>query len=116
VNPSYLYRSGAPNALDAAWAEEIGKSAVRFLDEKGGASCFLTVQKSGAGFRLDASPLSDFGSMEELHRKVDVRFYDPAAFAIRGEGERYMREMIRARPADWNYIRGSGWGDPGTAR
>ncbi len=116
VNPSYLYRSGAPNALDAAWAEEFGKSAVRFLDETGGASSFLTVQKTVEGFRLGVSPLSDFGSMEELHRKVDGRFYDPAAYAIRDEGRRYMREMVRERPADWKYIQGSGWEDPGAAR
>lgn len=115
VNPSYLYRSGAPNGLDAAWAEESGRAAVRFLDESGGASCFLAVRKTAAGFRLDAAPLSDFDSIAALHRKVDARFYDPTALALRGEGERYLREIVRARPADRAYLRGPGGESSGTA-
>lgn len=103
VNPSYLYRSGAPNALDALWAEKLGKRAVRLLAEGIVGPNFLMVQKSPEGFYLAEKPLSEFGSIEELHRKVDQRFYDPAGFAISEAGRRYMKEIVREIPNDPNY-------------
>lgn len=103
VNPSYLYRSGPPNALDARWAEKLGKRAVRVLAEGATGPNLLTVQKSEDGFYLAEKPLSEFGSIETLHRKVDRRFYDPAGFAISEAGRRYMKEIVREIPHDPDY-------------
>jgi 6-phosphofructokinase 1 len=103
VNPSYLYRSGAPNALDALWAETLGKRAVRVLAEGTIGPNLLTIQKSEEGFYTAEKPISEFGSIEELHRKVDRRFYDPAGFVISEEGRRYMKEIIREIPNDPSY-------------
>jgi 6-phosphofructokinase len=103
VNPSYLYRSGAPNALDALWAEKLGRRAVRLLADGVTGPNLLTVQKSENGFYLAERPLSEFVSIEELHRKVDRRFYDPAGFAISEVGRRYMKEIVREIPEDPDY-------------
>ena len=103
VNPSYLYRSGAPNALDALWAEKLGKRAVRVLAEGATGPNLLTIQKSKEGFYPAEKPLSNFGSIEELHRKVDRRFYDPVGFAMSEAGRRYMKEIVREIPDDPDY-------------
>jgi len=103
VNPSYLYRSGAPNALDARWAEKLGRRAVRLLTEGATGPNLLTIQKSEAGFYLAEKPLSEFGSIEMLHRKVDRRFYDPGEFVMSEAGRRYMREIVREIPDDPDY-------------
>jgi len=103
VNPSYLYRSGAPNALDALWAEKLGKRAVRVLAEGATGPNLLAVQKSEEGFYPAEKSLSEFGSIETLHRMVDRRFYDPAGFAISETGRRYMKEIVREIPNDPNY-------------
>jgi len=103
VNPSYLYRSGAPNALDALWADKLGRRAVRLLAEGAIGPNLLTIQKSEEGFCPAEKPLSEFGSIETLHRKVDRRFYDAAGFAISEAGRRYMKEIVREIPNDPNY-------------
>jgi len=103
VNPSYLYRSGAPNALDALWAEKLGRRAVRLLAGGASGQNLLTIQKSEEGFYPAEKPLSGFGSIEELHRKVDRRFYDPAGFAMSEAGRRYMKEIVREIPDDPDY-------------
>jgi 6-phosphofructokinase 1 len=103
VNPSYLYRSGPPNALDARWAEKLGKRAVRVLAEGATGPNLLTAQKSEDGFYLAEKPLSEFGSIETLHRKVDRRFYDPAGFVISEAGRRYMKDIVREIPDDPDY-------------
>jgi 6-phosphofructokinase 1 len=103
VNPSYLYRSGAPNALDALWAEKLGRRAVGLLAEGVTGPNLLTIQKSEEGFCLAEKPLSELGSIETLHRKVDQRFYDPAGFAMSEAGRRYMKEIVQEIPDDPNY-------------
>ena len=103
VNPSYLYRSGAPNALDALWAEKLGRRAVRLLTGGASGQNLLTIQKSEDGFYPAEKRLSGFGSIEELHRKVDRRFYDSAGFAMSEAGRRYMKEIVREIPDDPDY-------------
>jgi 6-phosphofructokinase len=103
VNPSYLYRSGAPNALDALWAEKLGKRAVRLLADGVIGPNLLSIQKSEEGFCSAEKPLSEFASIEELHRKVDRRFYDPHEFAMSEVGRRYMKEIVREMPDDPDY-------------
>jgi 6-phosphofructokinase 1 len=93
VNPSYIYRSGAPNALDRAWAEKLGRSAVENLLGPGSEPVLMTIQKRKAGFEVGDYPLSRFASMAELHRFVDDRFYDPESYRITDTGKSYLKEI-----------------------
>jgi 6-phosphofructokinase len=93
VNPSYLYRSGAPNALDRTWAEKLGRRAVEALLGPGRETSLLTIQRQGSGFEVEEYSLSRFASMAELHRFVDGRFYDPVSFGITEAGKNYFKEI-----------------------
>jgi 6-phosphofructokinase 1 len=93
VNPSYLYRSGAPNALDREWAERLGCKAVEMLLGPGTGPALLTVQMRRGEFEVGEYPLSGFTSMAELHRFVDDRFYDPENFRITKTGQKYLKEI-----------------------
>ena len=93
VNPSYLYRSGAPNALDREWAERLGCKAVEMLLGPGTGPALLTVQMRRGEFEVGKYPLSGFTSMAELHRFVDDRFYDPENLRITETGQKYLKEI-----------------------
>jgi len=99
VNPSYLYRSGAPNDLDSRWAAALGKRAARMLAGGPGESRLMSVRKTGRGFAVAENPLTDFGGIADLHRKVDKRFYDAEACAITPAGRRYLKEIVGEKPA-----------------
>lgn len=98
INPSYLYRSGAPNDLDQFWAKALGEAAVKLLAEGINESTFLAVQKDKAGFKIQNTSLSKFKSITELHRFVDDRFYDWQEFQMTEIGKTYLREIIREIP------------------
>lgn len=95
VNPSYLYRSGAPNRVDALAAMRLGKASVRLLQNGLDESCFLWLRKGRRGLAVKASPLRGFASVDELHRFVDSRFYDPVKLSLTGDAERYLRDILR---------------------
>jgi len=103
VNPSYLYRSGAPNEVDQFWAVKLGKSAVKLLADGMNEANFLAIQKDKSGFKIQNFPLSRFNSIDELHRFIDERFYDPEEFQITENGKKYLREIIREIPLDKSY-------------
>jgi len=103
VNPSYLYRSGAPNEVDQFWAQKLGKSAVKLLADGMNEANFLAIQKDKSGFKIQNFPLSRFNSIDELHRFIDERFYDPEEFQITDNGKKYLREIIREIPLDKSY-------------
>ena len=94
VNPSYLYRSGIPNELDQLWAKRLGERAVKLLADGINETSFLAVQKNRSGFRIKDFPLSNFNSIDELHRFVDNRLYDPEGFQITDNGKKYLREIV----------------------
>lgn len=103
VNPSYLYRSGAPNDLDRSWAGELGKRAVQVLCEGITQPVFLALQKKESGFLVQEFPLSEFASMNDLHRFVDPRLYDPDKFGATELAERYFLEFLKKIPFDKSY-------------
>jgi len=103
VNPSYLYRSGLPNKLDIVWARRLGQRAVRILTSGREDPTFLSIQKNKSGFKIKDIPLSNFKSIKELHKVVDMRFYDSAEFQISELGKRYMKEVVREIPLDKSY-------------
>lgn len=105
VNPAYLYRSGAPSGLDKYWAEKLGERAIRFLADRE-EGVFLSVQKLDFGFKTQEVPLREFKSIDDLHRFVDKRFYDPEEFMMSEDGMKYMKEIAREFPWEKNYGRG----------
>lgn len=94
VNPSYLYRSGAPGKLDLEWAKNLGREAVGMLSGGIEGVAFLTIQRKGNGFFLSNCPLKNVDGIEELHRFVDERFYDPDQYVITENGNEYLAAMI----------------------
>ena len=103
VNPSYLYRSGAPNSVDKKAAEILGEKAVRLLAGRVEEPTFLHIQKKVRGFAAIPTPLSTFRSIEDLHRFVDRRFYDPEELAMTDTGRRYLGGFVKDRPSPKNY-------------
>jgi 6-phosphofructokinase 1 len=103
VNPSYLYRSGAPNALDRKWASKLGEMSVRVLTEGANRSFFLSIQKKESDFHIVDIPLSKFHSIQDLHRFVDTRFYDEHEFQISEIGRDYLAPIIPKIPSNEAY-------------
>jgi len=104
VNPSYLYRSGIPNKLDKFWAQRLGDMAVKLLTLGiNNEPLFLAIQKVNRGFEIKEFPLSIFNSINELHRFVDERFYDPKEFQITENGQKYLKEIVNEIPVDKSY-------------
>ena len=98
VNPSYLYRSGTSSALDIEWAEKLGREAVRLLSHGPERPTFLTIKKEGKEFTISPYPLSNLQCMEEFHRFVDKRFYDPDNYSVTEEGKNYLSEIVEEVP------------------
>jgi 6-phosphofructokinase 1 len=103
VNPSYLYRAGAPNDLDQHWAKRLGEMAVKYLSEGMNESIFLSIQRYDSGFKVKDIPLSRFNSIEQLHRFVDKRFYDPQEFQMTEQGRKYLRNIVKEFPLEKEY-------------
>jgi 6-phosphofructokinase 1 len=103
VNPSYLYRSGAPNKIDHYWAQKLGEKAVEILSAGLEKPTFLFIQKENSGFCIKDFPLSNYGSIADLHRFVDKRFYNPEEYQITEDGKNYLREIISEIPLDRSY-------------
>ena len=103
VNPSYLYRSGAPNAVDRRAAATLGEKAVRILAGRAGEPVFLGIRKNERGFSAAPTPLREFQSIKDLRRFVDLRFYNPEELSLTEGGRRYFREFVVDRPLPKNY-------------
>jgi 6-phosphofructokinase 1 len=103
VNPSYLYRSGAPNDLDRHWAKRLGEEAVKYLSEGMDKSIFLSIQKDNSRFKIKDIPLSSYSSIDELHRFVDERFYNPQEFQLTEKGREYLRNIVKEIPLEKEY-------------
>jgi 6-phosphofructokinase 1 len=103
VNPSYLYRSGAPNKLDRFWAQKLGKAAIKFLEKGIDESNFLAIQKDNSGFKIKNIPLSKFTSIGDLHRFVDERLYNPQEFQVTENGKKYLRDIVIEFPLEKSY-------------
>ena len=100
VNPSYLYRSGAPVDLDLYWADRLGKEAVRLLFQGIETPFLLTIKKGRRGFSIVPYPLSNFKSIEGVHRFVDNRFFNPDAYTATDEGKKYLGEIAEEIPKE----------------
>jgi len=103
VNPSYLYRSGAPNAVDRRAAVVLGKRAVQLLARRTGEPVFLSIQIKAREFSVIPTPLCDFSSIEDLHRFVDRGFYDPDELSLTDSGRFYFEGFMADRPVPKRY-------------
>ena len=103
VNPSYLYRSGAPNSVDRKAAGILGEKAVRLLAGKIDGPVFLHLRKKARGLSADPTALSEFWSIEDLHRFVDRRFYDPETLSMTEAASAYLGDLVRDLPLPGDY-------------
>jgi len=94
INPSYLYRSGTPSDLDRQAAEQLGKEAVKLLCDGIRDPIYLSIKKGEGTFSPYPYPLSQFKNIEEIHRFVDERFYNPGEYSLTEEGKRYLKEIV----------------------
>jgi 6-phosphofructokinase 1 len=102
VNPSYLYRSGPPCDLDMKWANRLGKETIRLITEGLKEAVFLAIQKEKRGFSLVSYPLKGMNGIEDFHRFVDLRFYDPESYSVTKRGIKYLAEIAPVVPEE-NY-------------
>jgi len=100
VNPSYLYRCGMPLDLDLQWAERLGREAVNLFSNRMDRQILLTVKKEEIGFSVDPYNLSGVDGIEDLHRFVDRRFYNPDGYSVTEESKRYLAEIVPEIPED----------------
>lgn len=98
VNPSYLYRSGKPNLLDLNAATEIGKEAVNYLAGNGNESIFITTSFDKDTLQIIKNTLSDYKNIDDLHRFVTKKFYDPEKQNVTIEGKEFLSKMINEHP------------------
>ena len=103
VNPSYLYRSGRPCALDMEWAQSLGRKAVEMCAGGVDESVFLGVERENSSFRPAAYPLSRFDDIQALHRFVDARFYDPETYSITDQARSYLSAILDEIPLNPDY-------------
>ncbi len=103
VNPSYLYRSGAPGDLDRELAGRLGREAVRLLCMGVDAAIFLTIQRKLDKFSLEPYPLRHVKGIGSLHRFVDERFYNPQSYMITENGKNYLSAIVDELPSFASY-------------
>ena len=98
VNPSYLYRSGAPNTLDQEIGNKMGRYAVEHL-ENSKKTIFLCAEKAeDSMFDIQQFQFNNLNDIEEFHRFVDDSLYDPVKMNITKEGREYFKQFTRSFP------------------
>jgi len=98
VNPSYLYRSGAPSKLDSDFARKLGTKAVDMFAKGFDNSVLLTVQRNNRSFGLGTYPVKELGTIQELHRFVDRTFYKENGYTATREARKYLGEIVEQFP------------------
>jgi 6-phosphofructokinase 1 len=63
----------------------------------------LWLKKRRSGFGIDAAPLGSYVSIEELHRFIDSRFYDPEEFRITEHARKYLKDIVTGTPPIGTY-------------
>jgi len=94
VNPSYLYRSGKPNQLDTQSAELLGREAVRLIGSGLNNRVFEAIQFNDDSLFVDRIEFDDLNNIEDIHRFVSERFYDPKNYCITPDGINYLSKIV----------------------
>jgi 6-phosphofructokinase 1 len=95
VNPSYLYRSGAPCKLDADCATKLGREAVRLFAKGLDHPLFVTLSRSQRGFAVSGNPLNELGDIEDFHRFLNTDLYDAEKLNATQYARGYWSTMVR---------------------
>ncbi len=95
VNPSYLYRSGAPSRLDASCAARLGRDAVKRLVRGLDRPVFLTLARTGTGFGITDVTLDRFNDIEDFHRFINKELYNPETLNATPFARRYLANIVR---------------------
>ena len=98
VNPSYIYRSGAPCILDRSCAALLGTQAVRILKRGISEPFFLILKHEKGKYSTELIPVHSLDSIESFHRFIDERLYDPKKFAPTKAAERYWQTIVPSLP------------------
>ncbi|MEW6354857.1 MAG: 6-phosphofructokinase [Planctomycetota bacterium] len=100
VIPSYLWRCGAPSAVDRDNAIALGKKAVEDIDEGASDRMACLVRKGdklvATSVPFDTLPKKPDGSL--VPRKMDKRFFDPKKFCITKAGIKYFEPILGPMP------------------
>lgn len=97
VNPSYLYRCGAPNSVDLAAGQLLGREAVKKLSAGINGRFFEVIQHNDSGFYADYFEVNNMQSIKDFHRMVNPKLYNPASYNISDEGIKYLSKIVRFR-------------------
>jgi len=98
VNPSYLYRSGAPNTLDQEIAVKMGRYAVEHLKNSKNTIFLCAEKEEESTFDVQQFQFNNLNNIEEFHRFVDDSLYDPMKMNITKEGKEYFQKFTRSFP------------------
>ena len=98
VNPSYLYRSGKPNALDIRAAEMLGFESINILDENLKEPLFLVLKNMEDDFKPEKYFLKNLTNIEDFHRFTHSILYNSIEFNITAAGRKYLAKILRELP------------------
>jgi len=94
VNPSYWYRSGRPCALDLRCGSLLGKKAVQYLLSNPGESIFLGLKYVKGKFLPQKRALATIANIEEFHRFIDDRMYNPDQLCATRGARSYWKTIV----------------------
>ena len=95
VNPSYLYRSGAPCDLDLEWARKLGHKAVDLFMAGLNDSIFLSIQRDNRGFIIEPYSIkNNIQKIDDFHRFVPEPFYNPNSFSATNGANEYFKMFV----------------------
>lgn len=98
VNPSYLYRSGRPNKLELSAAAKLGRAAVNYFKSGGNDTALLTTNFKDGKLVTGSYSLRGVSNIDDLHRFVTERFYDPSTMNVTKEGKKYISNIVTEFP------------------
>lgn len=112
VNPSYWYRSGAPDALDILASHRIAERCVQLISKNEiSEHQFIGIAKTDSGFEAEAYPLGLFPETQSSRfpkRFVDSSLYDGEKWQVSPLGEKYLSCIVSFRSKALSYIQALG--------
>jgi 6-phosphofructokinase len=90
VNPSYMYRSGKPNA-----AVKLGSSAINTFTKNLAEPVFMSLHYKNPDFNVEEFFIKELKDIEDFHRFVDNSYYDSTIFYSTIEFKKYLSKIIK---------------------
>jgi 6-phosphofructokinase len=98
VNPSYLYRSGAPCTLDRACARLLATRAMMLLKKGVEDSGFLVLKMHRGKYSTGFETVQAVENMNRFHRFIDGHLYDETNFRATRDALKYWRTFVPEFP------------------